>query len=534
MDFASVILFLVIYYVRPQEWVEGLEGARPVLLVMIFAIGCMVFRDRELRIKDFFRTPHDWVMFAFFAWLIFVSPPWLETSQAVKNRLMFYVVTLQALSSLDRLERFLRWWVVMLAFVVFMALAGEYGWDPTGAYELTHGRMEGRLVLNMSIFNNPNALGHSVVPLLPMIYYLLIWHRWLVAKEIGLVCVSCSLWCMYLTQSKGSYLSGAATLISSLAFGRPRHIQIAIAILALMFGGMALRALPRMEAMAAPRKEEGIMGRLFAFNYGLDVVKKRTRGVGYDRFTASIARERGRRIASHSAYVQVGAELGKTGLFLYLGVLYCCLRTLVTAKCATDQEERVRRLLVAAIIGFMASGWMVNFTYRATFFFQAACVAAFHRHLLRIDQRPKGGDDGQTVVRRSSGDGGEEEGGAGDRRLSDGVSAVASAEADGQTMGKRLSDGGEEVLARPQAIGRQRSDDGGGGGGQAAVTGPPEGRQTVHTPASGAGGEGEGDAPAERGTVWKDWSRLRWVDFVLMYGMLGVTLWFWRYVVHNL
>ena len=204
MDFTSVILFLVLYYVRPQEWIGGLGGARPVLLVMIFAIGCMFFRDRELSARDFLRTPHDWVMLGFFLWLIFVSPPWIGTLQEVKNRLMFYVVTLQALSTLDRLERFLRWWVVMLFLVVALALAGEYGFDPTGAYDLTHGRMEGRLVLNMSTVNNPNALGHSVVPLLPMVYYLLIWHRPVFVKEAGLVLMGCSLWCMYLTQSKGS------------------------------------------------------------------------------------------------------------------------------------------------------------------------------------------------------------------------------------------------------------------------------------------------------------------------------------------
>ena len=483
MDFTSVILFLVLYYVRPQEWIGGLGGARPVLLVMIFAIGCMFFRDRELSARDFLRTPHDWVMLGFFLWLIFVSPPWIGTLQEVKNRLMFYVVTLQALSTLDRLERFLRWWVVMLFLVVALALAGEYGFDPTGAYDLTHGRMEGRLVLNMSTVNNPNALGHSVVPLLPMVYYLLIWHRPVFVKEAGLVLMGCSLWCMYLTQSKGSYLSGAATLVSSLAFGRPRHIQIGIIVLALMFGGMALRALPRMEAMDAPRKEEGIMGRLFAFRYGLDVAHSRARGVGYQRFVRSIGQERGRPIASHSAYVQVGAELGKTGLFFYLGVLYCCLRTLVTAKCATDQEERVRRLLFAAIIGFMASGWMVNFTYRATFFFQAACVAAFHRHLMGIRQRPKGGG-GQTVDRRSSG---------------------------GAGTPSRAAGAASEGAAAP-------SDRGG----------------TVDRRSSGDGGEGEGEARVEHGRVGKDWNRLRWVDFVLMYGMLGVTLWFWRYVVYNL
>ncbi len=45
--------------------------------------------------------------------------------------------------------------------------------------------MKGRLILNLSIFNNPNGLGHSVVPAIPMLYYYLIYRRPILLRVLG-------------------------------------------------------------------------------------------------------------------------------------------------------------------------------------------------------------------------------------------------------------------------------------------------------------------------------------------------------------
>jgi len=80
--------------------------------------------------------------------------------------------------------------------------------------------------------------------------------------------------------------------------------------------------------------------------------------------------------APHSSYVCIGAELGKPGLFLFLGVLYCCLRTTITARTQTPDEERIRRILFVLVVSYMVSSWMVDFEYRPTFFMFAAAIAA--------------------------------------------------------------------------------------------------------------------------------------------------------------
>ena len=93
--------------------------------------------------------------------------------------------------------------------------------------------------------------------------------------------------------------------------------------------------------------------------------------------------------ASHSSYVIIGAELGYPGLFLFCGVLYCCLRTLITARTDTSDEERLRRMLFVLVVSYMVSSWMVNFEYRPTFFMFAGAIAALHRLLHGLSHDPK-------------------------------------------------------------------------------------------------------------------------------------------------
>lgn len=389
MDFGAVILLLFLYYIRPQEWVPGMGSVHPVAFTLIFALVTMITRPVSPRLKDFFASPHDWFMFAFLAYLVYYSPTPGHAFDDIKNRLVMYIVIVQALSfSRSRQLRFLWWWVGLIFTIALLAVLSEYGFDPTGAFIRTHTIYKDRLILNTSIFNNPNALAHSVVPLVPMLYHLAFWRRPLFVKEVGCALLTVPIYCVYLTKSKGGYLVAAATLILTLAFGRPLIFQ------AMLWGGgwyggtALLWSLPRMQQLKHKnlQKDEGIMGRWRAFKWGLNKLNRRKYGIGYGTFAHTMEYETNLLKAAHSSYVEVGAELGKRGLWLWLGVLFCCLRTLVTCKCRTVEEERIRRILFTVVIAYMFSSWVTNISYRGTFFIQAACVAAFHRLLRERDR----------------------------------------------------------------------------------------------------------------------------------------------------
>src|SRR6185369_16826779 len=153
---------------------------------MFASIAALFLRERSVRLGNFFRTPHDFAMFAFFAWVVIASPTPFGTFKEFLNRLVFYVVIVQTLTNWERISKFLGWWTAMVVFTAFLALAGEYFWDPLGSRTITHGAMRERLILNLSMVKNPNALAHTLAPAISMLYYFCIWKRPVVLKQIGL------------------------------------------------------------------------------------------------------------------------------------------------------------------------------------------------------------------------------------------------------------------------------------------------------------------------------------------------------------
>ncbi len=380
MDLVTVILFLVLYYIRPQEWSGAFSTIHFVQIVMLTALATLFTRSRSLRVADLFRTPHDWMIVGFLLWLILSAPsPW-NTFKDNFNLYVFYIVIVQTLYSIPRMIRFISWWAFLIVAVALLALASNWGIDPLGSHDLTES-MKGRLSLNLSIFNNPNALGHSVVPAIPMLYYYCIWKRPVIPRVAGMALLAIPIGCIFLTESKGAFLSGGITIVATLLFGRPKTVQVLILATALVFGTSAIYLLPRMNEMSKSKGDPAIQGRVVAFKHGYKVLHDTTWGVGKGQWYQSFFATHHFLKASHSSYVIIGAELGYPGLFFLCGVFFCNLRTLVTARTETPDEERMRRMLFVLVVSYMVSSWMVNFEYRPTFFMFTGAIAALHRHL---------------------------------------------------------------------------------------------------------------------------------------------------------
>lgn len=405
MDLVIVICFLILYYLRPQEWSGMFATIHFVQIVMLTGIGTLFFRKGGFRPREMFRTPHDWAVLAFWGWMVIASPTHWATFKESVNLYIFYIVIVQALRTVPRMKIFIAWWTFLIVSIAALALASKAGFDPLNSMEKTIGSMKGRLVLNLSLFDNPNALGHSVVPAIPMLYYYLIWKRPISSRILGVALMAIPLYCIYETVSKGSFLCAGITFFATLAFGRPKSVQISLAVLAVLFGTSALFVLPRMNELSKSKSDEAIQGRVVAFKHGYGLMQTLTRGVGkgnwgQEAFMTDYIRvpvppksgdpsDKGHYVlkarhynkAPHSSYVCTGAELGKPGLMLFVAVLYCCLRTTMTARTGTDDEERIRRMLFVLVISYIVSSWMVDFEYRPTFFMFTAAIAALHRHL---------------------------------------------------------------------------------------------------------------------------------------------------------
>jgi hypothetical protein len=410
LDFVLAILFLVLYYVRPHEWLAWVAPLQPIAKVLVLGLVVVFFRMaqrvewRPLRfIGELLRTPNDWILLAFTLWVVYASGSPKDTFGSFYPVLAYYILVQHALSTARRMESFLWVWLGLLLFVAIMAVLSQYDVDPFGSQRRTLGMYKGRLSLNLSIFNNPNALAHSVVMVLPMIYFLAVWRRFLLAKELSVLLYIMPAWCLFLTQSKGGYISGATGVLATQVIGRPKWVQVTLLAVAYIGGVSALMFLPRMYELDSIRSDRGFQGRLLVWNFGWTSLQTLPKGVGYGRFMQRApeyveGKVRFRKPA-HSSYVEVAAELGKAGLFLWLGILYYSLKTLVRMQGRTDQEERIRRLLFCLVVIYVASSWMTNISYRGTHFIQLGVIAAFYRLMQRAPQAALAVDDGNVVTR---------------------------------------------------------------------------------------------------------------------------------------
>lgn len=382
MEFFFAVLFLLIYNLRPQDWVPGLAGAelvRPIMGMWLLALA--LNRSRPSPLQGILRTPHDWLMLVYLAYIVF----WGGGSvTGILPPLAFYFFTVQSLNTWDRLLTYLKFWTGALAVIATLGVLSTVGIDPTHAQDNYFTQL-GRLALGTWIHDNPNALGHSIVAVIPAAFVLYFWKntisgRWLVFPMVA----SLAFYCAWLTKSKGSYLVGGALIVVAFILGKPRWLQVIAISVALIGGVSALSFLPRMSELSNMKGDEGVQGRLLAWELARTAMDKSPFGVGWNQFIAMVPWREGNYYlivpkATHSSYVHVGADLGRYGLFFYLACLWCALHTLLVFKSDDVKHERCRRILFIFLIGYLISGWMINRQYHTEFFLVIAATAALHR-----------------------------------------------------------------------------------------------------------------------------------------------------------
>ena len=203
MDFFSIILFLGLYYIRPQEWIPGADSLQLLRVAVGMAIISLFTHERGLRWQQFFRTPYDWFMAAYFFWMVFAATDPPRVFGLMYNIFIFYWVTVITLDNIERIQKFLNWWTFFITLMAVIALANEWEiLNVNDSYDMTHGMMKDRLTLNLGIFNNPNALGHSIVPAVVMLYFIGIWKRPIFVRFLTPLAMALPLYCIYLTLSK--------------------------------------------------------------------------------------------------------------------------------------------------------------------------------------------------------------------------------------------------------------------------------------------------------------------------------------------
>jgi hypothetical protein len=344
----------------------------------------------------------DWIVMSYFAWMVFTTPEHVDAFKEVFTYAAFYIVTVVSLDKPQRILNYINCWMYCLLAISLLTLASHFGVEIVqGTNQLT-AAFKGRMALNTWIFNNPNALGHSAVALIPLSVAWLWHHQPAIRRTLVISLVTTAGYCAVLTASKGAYISGAASLVSLYVFRRALWFQIGAAALVFSMGLGVLSFLPRMETLSA--KDQGIAGRMMVWQGAMWSLKSNPYGVGLKKFQGMIeVDDLGMiKLATHGSFVRTGADLGYPGLFCYVGAFYVGYRTMRLRKFIPRSDGfRVQSAVFVLLISYLISAWVVDKAYHADFILLMALVSAVHRVYISQEES----DCGTTLIPGSLPDG---------------------------------------------------------------------------------------------------------------------------------
>ena len=308
--FFYLLAYVVVLYLRPQEYVPSLMGTPLVPVLLLTAFGFWGVAQA----KNFEAPQHKLILIL--TLLIFVSvalPDGIgeavaRTLDFIPTVLLFYV----AATSIDSVDRF-RWLVVVLSLVTgVIAVHGiEQAASDSGIGWTGAAMVDGRITY-LGYFNDPNDLAMAFLMVLPLTVWLAWTHRTAVVRWLAWCVVGLVLWAIFLCNSRGSILGvfAMATLYVVRRFGWARSLWV----LPLLLGPIALLAPSRISEMSAD--EESAAGRVDAWYEGFDMLREHPLfGVGKGLFVDHNP------LTAHNSFMLAISELGVTGYYVWLSLL---------------------------------------------------------------------------------------------------------------------------------------------------------------------------------------------------------------------
>lgn len=367
-----VLLFMVVYFARPEDWIPGLHYLHPAKVMGLLALVAVLAGLGSVRRKPW---PRECIyLFLLVGQMLLASvfsPVWrggaIGVTQGFAYVAPMVLVVCLAVNTLPRLRRILFWQAVSVAIV-----------SAVGVVKFRHagGRLEG--VLNGN-YSNPNDLALTVVVALPICLAFMLRSKRNVIKCIWLGCIGVMTYAVVLTASRAGILAFALAIGFCLWHfsikGRHRSLLLifgGLAICALMTSGQTLKA--RYEAIFNPAESGSAWGsaeqreQLLKTSI-LMTLEHPLFGLGPGDFTVVSGVWR----VTHNTYTQISSETGLPGFILYIAILWCAWRNLrrtrqlIRGGGHTELDlftTAIHASLAAFLIGsFFASEGYQYFTY---------------------------------------------------------------------------------------------------------------------------------------------------------------------------
>lgn len=308
--FFFLLAYIVVLYIRPQEYVPVLMGTPLVPVLLLSATGFWLVAQA----KNFEASQHRLMLCLVVVMFISVLlTGWLAgaidvVTEFIPTLLLFYVTA----TSVDTLKKFRDLSIVLTVVSTVIAIHGSEQFASELGIGWTGAKMIEERITYLGFLGDPNDLSMAFLMSLPLTIYVSKVSGSFIVRMACYASAGSVLYGIYLCNSRGSML-GLLGMVAFYAIGRFGWVRSVI-VGPLLLIPLLLLAPSRVGEISAD--EESAAGRIDAWYEGFEMFRAHPLfGVGKGLFTDHHP------LTAHNSFVLAIAELGTVGYFFWLAIL---------------------------------------------------------------------------------------------------------------------------------------------------------------------------------------------------------------------
>jgi putative inorganic carbon (HCO3(-)) transporter len=367
--FYGLILYIVLLYIRPQDFVPALEKMRVMLVLAVVIILSFsihhIFTKRKISL---FQSRQSIIMLALLI-LVPVSNlanlQFKEAWEGFNDFLTLFLLFFMIVSIMEdsRKVRALAWTLVVCTAIICVNGIIQHfrGFDLIGNIPEVDGRIRW-----IGIFGDPNDFALLINSFFPFVLVRFFEKGIGVTQGLLLLIVgTINILAIYYTGSRGGFI---ALLLILAFFAFKRWGLVRGLVIGAVFFAAAIAIAPGRFMDLSPHGASA-SGRIYAWIDGLVMLRRRPLfGVGFDRFTIVHGR------AAHSAFIECMAELGLAGYLAWISIIFTSFKDISHVIGTSSSESLVKyaKVFQLSLVGFLGSAFFLSQAYSPVFYILVA------------------------------------------------------------------------------------------------------------------------------------------------------------------
>lgn len=367
--FYGLLLYIVLLYIRPQDFVPALEKMRVMLVLAIAIILSFLIHHIFMKRKISLLQSRQSIFMIALLILVPVSNlanlQFKEAWDGFNDFLTLFLLFFMIVSIMNdyRKARTLAWTlVVSTAIICVNGIIQHFrGFDLIGNIPEADGRIRW-----IGIFGDPNDFALLINSFFPFVLVRFFEKGIRITQRLLLLIVGViNILTIYYTGSRGGFI---ALLLILAFFALKRWGLVKGLVMGAIFFAAAIAIAPGRFMDLSPYGTSA-SGRIYAWIDGLVMLRARpVFGVGFDRFTLLHGR------AAHSAFIECMAELGLVGYFAWISIIFTSFKDIGRVIDTSSSESLVKyaKVFQLSLIGFLGSAFFLSQAYSPVFYILVA------------------------------------------------------------------------------------------------------------------------------------------------------------------